>query len=127
MRGIGFFSASLLLLLFSIATNAQPGSWGGMTTTQFQTGTWADASGYYFAVRYSGDRTPNVQARVVGGMLQIAIGQSSGIPGSFFQNQMSQSYPLPMDADPSRMTRHDQPGFVLFRIPRRQTGYPRRW
>ena len=127
MRRIGFLSAGVLLLLFSTASIAQADNWGGMTNTQFQTGSWADATGYYFAVRYRGNRVPDIQVRIIGRVLEIVIGQASGMPGGFFANRMSQSYPLPMDADPSRMRRQEQPGLVLFRIPRRQVSYPQRW
>lgn len=126
MRRIGLFSASVLLFLATVAI-AQSGNPGGMTSTQFQTGSWADAGSYYFAVRYSGSLVPDVQARVVGRMLEISIGQASNLPGGFLQNQMSQRYLLPMDADPSRMSRYDRPGYVLIMIPRRSMGYPRRW
>lgn len=116
MRRIGFLSAGVLLLLFSTASIAQADN----STTQFQTGSWADATGYYFAVRYRGNKVPDIQVRIVGRVLEIVIGQASGMPGGFFANRMSQSYPLPMDADPTRMRRQEQPGLVLFRIPRRQ-------
>ncbi|WP_456405797.1 hypothetical protein [Thiolapillus sp.] len=127
MKRISLLGASALFLLFTAATIAQPRNSGGMASTQFQTGTWADASAYYVEVRYSGNAAPVVKARVRGRMLEVSVGQAGGIPGAVFQNQMSQRYPLPMDADPSRMSRQDLQGLVLITIPRRQPGNMPRW
>ena len=124
MRRIDVFGVIALFLLFTTATMAQ---WGQMATTQFQTGTWSDARGYFFEVRYSGHPAPLVQASLHDRMLVISVGQASGAPGVSFQNQMSQRYPLPMDADPSRMVRQELQGRIVIMIPRRQVGYPSRW
>lgn len=114
---------AIVLFLFSTATAiAQPGNWGGFTASQFQTGVWADDSGYHVGVRYSGNMQPVVHARINGRMLEVSVGQASGMPGALFQNQMSQRYLLPMDADPSRMSQKNLQGLVLITIPRRQPG-----
>ena len=128
MKPISVLATSVLFLLFiTAATIAQPGNRSGMTSTQFQMGSWADPRGYFFEVRYGGNTAPLVQARPHNGMLVISIGQASAAPGFAFQNQMSQRYPLPMDADPSRMRRYDQQGRILIVVPRRQTGSSPRW
>ncbi|HID46018.1 MAG TPA: hypothetical protein EYP34_09715 [Chromatiaceae bacterium] len=127
MQKNGVFGAIVFFLFFTSTAIAQPGNWGGFTASQFQTGLWADGSGYHIGVRYSGNTQPVVHVRINGRMLEVSVGQSSGMPGALFQNQMSQHYPLPMDADPSRMSRKNLPGLVVITIPRRQPGNMPRW
>ncbi len=127
MQQSSLFGKIVFFLFLSATAIAQPGNWGGTTASQFQMSAWADARGYHVEVRYSGNTQPVVRARIYGRMLEVSVGQASGMPGAFFQNQMSQRYPLPMDADPSRMSRQDLRGLVLITIPRRQFGNTPRW
>jgi hypothetical protein len=128
MKRIGLFGASAMFLLFTVTAMAQPGNRAGMSSSQFQMGSWGDPRGYYFEVRYTGGVAPQVLTRLYDGMLIIGIRQASNTtPGMTFQSQMSQRYPIPRDADLSRMSRQDLPGRILIMIPRRQMGNPSRW
>lgn len=118
----------LILMVLATTAGAQPGFFSGMMSGNFWMEPSADAQGYYYAVRYSGD-PPEVAGEIFGPMLRITVRQSLGAPGSFFRNQMSQSFPLPQDADPQQMVRQDQPGRVVFMMPRRMpmSPYGPRW
>lgn len=118
MRKTNRIFLAFVIVLVGAAAHAQPGYWGGMSRGQFQLMPSADADAYYFAVRYRGDSVPEVQIRLSGRALDIRVSQSAGGAGSFYRNSMSRSFRLPRDADPSRMTRREEPGSIVLVIPR---------
>ena len=119
--------AAVLAFGAAAATTAQPGYWSsGTAASQFQISPWADADAYYYDIRYSGAVVPDFRIGPYGRSLDVRMGQAGGTPGGFFQNQMFQSYPIPADADVSRLTRRDEPGRTVLILPRRTAGgWPR--
>ena len=118
---------ALLVLLACAAAGAQPGYWGGTSGGQFRVAPSADADGYYLVVQYSGTVAPQVETRLHGRSLDIRVSQAGGGAGRFFRNRMTRSFPLPPDADPSRMTRREEPGRIVVALPRRAVPPGPRW
>lgn len=111
--------ASLAMALLLVgAVQAQPWSYSGMSGMQSWVSNWADNEAYYVEVHYQGV-TPQVDTRINGRVLDVAVQQVSSGPGSFMTGSSTKRIPLPMDADLQRMRQHQEPGRLVLIIPRR--------
>lgn len=126
MKALGAAGVLALVLMFAAGPGqAQLGYRGGMTANQFQLVPSSDVSAYYIDVYYSGDAIPEVLVQTYGRTLDVSVGQGSGMGGGFFTNRMTQRFPLPPDADSSRLMRREEPGRVSVIVPRRRQALPR--
>ena len=125
-RTNGVVLAVLVSMAAAGSVQGQPGFHQGFTGTQTFVSQWADPQAYYIAVDYQGAATPDIQTRITGRRLEIAVRHAVGGPGGFMSGSASQSLFLPPDADLSRMSQRQEQGRWLLVVPRRM-GYPPHW
>jgi hypothetical protein len=125
-RTNGVIVAVLLSMAAAGSVQGQPDFHRGFTSMQTYVSQWADPQAYYVAVDYQGATAPDIQTRINGRRLDIAVRQAARGPGGFMSGSSSRSLHLPPDADLSRMSQRQEQGRWLLVVPRR-TGYPPRW
>ena len=125
-RTNGVMLAVLVSMAAAGSVQGQPGFHRGFTSMQTYVSQWADPQAYYIAVDYRGATAPDIQTRISGRRLNIAVRQAAGGPGGFMSGGTSRSLQLPPDADLSRMSQRQEQGRWLLVVPRR-TDYRPRW
>ncbi len=84
----------------------------------------ADRQAYYLQMRFDEAVASDVATQLRGRMLRIRFRQYSDTGGGACRTRLYKSFTLPRGADATQMRREDEPGRVLFTIPRRQAYGP---
>lgn len=119
-------TALATMLMIAGQAQAQPWGYSGMSGMQSWVSNWADPDAYYVEIRYQGV-APQVETRLNGRMLNVSVRQVASGPGSFMTGGSTKHIPMPMDADLSRLWRHEEPGRSMLVIPRQPPPVGPRW